>query len=91
MVLEFFGHVNVGDVVVIGIFDSILDGFVKGSCRFIKRCDDGIVRVRLKQVRIASHHNERVRRRICHVAIQAREIAAEVCQLLVCDCVGDCN
>ena len=31
----------------------------------------------LKQVRIASHHNSRLGRRICHVGIQVCEIAAE--------------
>ena len=55
MAPELIGHVNVDDVdtgrcVMRGV-DSILDGFVKGSCRCIKRCDDWIARVELKQVR----------------------------------------
>src|SRR5688572_20239186 len=88
---ESSNHINVDDVVIGGIrgirvLDSLLDGGVEGidcrvNCSDEHRIEGGLGR---KQMRIASHHNERPGRRICHLGIQVCEIVAEVCQLAAC-------
>ncbi len=80
---ELCDHVNVVDI-DIGVIrdaDSLLDGAIEGiHCRV--NCID--VKSKglsgLKQVRIASDHHSRPRRRFRHFGIQVCEIAAELRQ-----------
>src|SRR5829696_928951 len=77
---ERVGHINVDDVVVGGIHSiRVVDSLLGGGIELINcRVDRSIQGIDgLKQMRIASHYNQRLRRRVCYVGIQVCEILAE--------------
>ena len=80
--VESCGHVNVNDVdaAVLCRFHRCLDREIQGSRRAVDLGLEAKVRIaldKLKQKRIASDHDERVGRRVCHLRIQVCETAPE--------------
>ena len=80
--VESCGDVNVNDVdaALLGGFHRCLDREIQGSRSLVDLGLEGQVRIvlgKLKQKRIASDHDERVGRRVCHLRVQICETAPE--------------
>ena len=101
VVVESCGHVSVNDVdaAVLGGFHRCLDCEIQGSRRAVDLGLEGKVRIALDELklkRIASDHDERVGRLVCHFRVQVCETAPEhtlaprrYCQQR--KCVIDCS